>query len=132
MGRIRVEGKALTRRGGRRRGGRACGIGEEGWDAVLRGAAGRPAALSPALARLGARPAAARWRVHWPAVHEHPLAFSDCIRPSFICNAKKDGCLGGFRESRVGFQSTEKSHWVACMACAAAAAAAAADTAPGE
>ncbi len=97
--------------------GRDCGIGEEGWDAVLRGTA-RAAVTS--LARLRARPADERWRMHRPAMHKDPLEFSDCIDTGWRCCVGKDGCLRDYRESRMGFRPTSKGGFNACMACAAA------------
>ncbi len=103
-------------RGGGAGRGRDCGIGEEGWDAVLCGTV--HAAVS-SLARLRARPVYQQWRMHWPALHAHPLAFSDDIEVVFVCDAKMGGCLRGFRESRLGFRSTQNRYWAVCLACAA-------------
>ncbi len=106
----------------RRGGGRACGIGEAGWDAVLRGTAHCPAAL-PSLARLRARPAEARWRAHRPALNADPLVFADDLMSWQGCSVRADGCLGGFGANRLGFRSesampdSRAANWAACMAC---------------
>ncbi len=113
----------MRARARRRRCGRECGIGEEGWDAVLRGTAGCYALTT--LARLRARPAETRWRIHRPSFHAHPLAFSDCLH-WHGCDGGKAGCVG-FRESGLGFTCSSGCKWDACLACATVA-----DAAPGE
>ena len=95
-------------------------MGSEGWDAILQATEGLSALES--LQGLRARSAEARWAMHRPAFHEHPLAFSDRLLRHGCDGGRAlqgwGGCVG-FEECGLGFRCTAGCNWDSCLACAA-------------